>query len=148
MEMSKSGGAAGVPGWMLALQNAVKNSVSETDITEMVQAQVKLAKEGDAKACKFVLDYLLGGANRPTQLVQNNFHVSLPRDRHEGNGATITLGDKIYSVLEALGPLTSGQIAANLAVDESAVVDELKNNTNFAAIRGGKFGLARKLAHN
>lgn len=144
MEMSK-GGSNAVPAWMLTLQNAVRDSVSVEDIQAMVQAQVKKAKEGDAKACKFVMDYLLGGANKPTQLVQNNFHVNLPRDRHEGNGATLTRGDKIYSVLEAMGPLTPGQIAANLAMEHEDVERELKANPAFVAIRGGTYGLAKSL---
>lgn len=63
----------GLPPWMAAMRKAVVDCVTNDDIKEIVQNQVKRAKEGDPHAIKFVFGQILGGDTfRGATFVQNN----------------------------------------------------------------------------
>lgn len=53
---------SGVGAWADRLRAAAYDAVKESDIQEVIQAQLVKAKAGDQKAAKFVLDFLTGGA--------------------------------------------------------------------------------------
>src|SRR5690349_8466779 len=63
-----------LPPWVAKMREAAMNSITEADIKEIVQAQVKRAKEGNAAALKFVFEQVLGGAQlQGATFVQNNY---------------------------------------------------------------------------
>ena len=66
------------PPWLQALRKAMGESIKADDISAIMQAQVNKAKEGDARAAKFVLDQahkmMASDASRPVSIVQNNFY--------------------------------------------------------------------------
>jgi hypothetical protein len=63
----------GLPPWMAAMRKAVTDCVSESDIKEIVQNQVKRAKDGDKDAIKFVFGQILGSDSfKGATFVQNN----------------------------------------------------------------------------
>ncbi len=70
---------AGLPPWMAKMRAAATNAITETDIAEIVQNQVKRAKAGDQNAIKFVFDQVLGGAQlKGATFIQNNFGGESP----------------------------------------------------------------------
>jgi hypothetical protein len=63
-----------LPPWMQAMRSAARAEVKPEDIREIVQSQVKRAKDGDQKAIKFVFEQLLGGAElKGATFIQNNY---------------------------------------------------------------------------
>lgn len=68
----------GIPTWMTAMRKAAVECITEADVKEIVQGQVKRAKEGDRNAIRFVFEQVLGGAGqKASTFIQNNY----------GNGA-------------------------------------------------------------
>ena len=64
-----------LPPWMQAMRALARSEVQEGDIKEIVQSQIKRAKDGDQKAIKFVFEQLLGGAElKGATFIQNNYH--------------------------------------------------------------------------
>ncbi len=53
------------------LRQAIFNSISEADISELVKRQVEKAKAGDEKSLQFVMKYVLG-FGQPITLQQIN----------------------------------------------------------------------------
>ncbi len=65
--------AGAIPEWMKKMRDAAQACIGENDIKEIVENQVKRAKEGDQHAIKFVFDQVLGGAAfKGATFVQNN----------------------------------------------------------------------------
>lgn len=62
---------ADITDWQTSLQMACYDAIDENDVKEIVQNQVKKAKEGDPNAIKFVMGHLLGG-NRNVQINNTN----------------------------------------------------------------------------
>lgn len=61
-----------LPPWIATMRKAAMDAVGVDDIKEIVQAQVKKAKEGDANAMKFVFEQVLGGAQlKGATFIQN-----------------------------------------------------------------------------
>jgi hypothetical protein len=78
---------------------AMFNSVSEGDMAEIVQKQVELAKEGDAKAAKLLMDMIQ--AEPPQQVFMQQAVV------HQGSGDTLdVLRREIVDILATEGPKT------------------------------------------
>ena len=63
----------GLPPWLVAVRKIAADVVKESDIREIITKQLELAKKGDQRAARFVLDYLNGGNLRGITLVQNFF---------------------------------------------------------------------------
>jgi len=64
----------GLPPWMATMRKVVADCVSENDIKEIVENQVKRAKQGDQNAIKFVFGQILGGDSfKGATFVQNNY---------------------------------------------------------------------------
>jgi hypothetical protein len=80
-ELSSFGG---MPAWMQQMRQAAVNAVKAEDITAIVEAQVKKAKEGDRDARNFIFDQVLGGAGmKGATFVQNNYtDTPLPGAAH------------------------------------------------------------------
>lgn len=143
-----------LPAWMQNLREAIASSVQATDIEAMVQAQVAKAKKGDEKACRFVLEYLLGSQGKPATVVQNNFHITPPADQPMPARPVIAavaqrvipdLRHKMYALLEVRGPLTSGQVAANLGAEVEDVERVLRDIPWFTREKGGVYAVGVKL---
>lgn len=107
-------------------------------IDKAICAQVEKAQAGDAKALKFILDLASREALAPQQVhaTQNVFHVHLPAG---SAGAAIEdpLLLKIYAFIEAMGPHTTGQIAANLGIEADLVDEKLADHPWFEVKRRG-----------
>lgn len=147
--LAERNGAPTTPNWLMGLRSAVASSVSADDVTAIIQAQVEKAKNGDEKAAKFVLDYVMGPNGKSAQsITQNVFHVHLPSEDSSNvidasAQQSLNLRQKIYTLLEASGPLTPGQIAANLSMDHDEVLEALDHHW-FKSIRGGQYGLTKQ----
>ena len=62
-EPTQAYGLAGLPPWMAKMRAAAMDAIEESDVQEIVENQVKMAKTGDKDAIKFVFDVVLGGQN-------------------------------------------------------------------------------------
>lgn len=88
---------AGVPPWVATMRQAAVDAISVEDINEIVCNQVKLAKEGNPAAIKFVFDQVLGGQTlRGATFVQNNYtggaNPELPtKERPGSNGKLLAM---------------------------------------------------------
>ncbi len=117
--------AGSQPEWLTNLRAAVAKVVTPDAIEKALQAQIEKAQKGDEKALKFILE--IAAKQPPAQPVnatQNVFHVHLPPG---ATAAEDPLLVKVYSLLEAMGPQTSGQIAANLGVTAEQVEQRLEH---------------------
>ena len=66
----------GMPAWVIRMREAAQKCIKETDIEEMVQAQVALAKKGNPAALRFVFEQVLGGGSlKGMTLVQENHYA-------------------------------------------------------------------------
>jgi hypothetical protein len=86
----------GMPTWMATMRKTVLGCVTEDDVKQIVQNQVKKAKEGDQNAIKFVFGQLLGGDTfKGATFVQNNYQggpdPSKPTDITPGTKDKIAL---------------------------------------------------------
>jgi len=64
-----------VPGWVATMRTAAMKVVTEKDVTEIVQAQVKAAKNGNKDAIRFVFEQILGGGHlKGATFIQNNYN--------------------------------------------------------------------------
>ena len=115
---------AGQPPWLMAFRAAIAKTITTEAIEEMLEAQVTKAKKGDSKALKLVMELASHGqsaASQPVNATQNVFHVHLPEERSVDDPLRV----KIYAFLEAMGPHSAGEIAANIGVDPATVEDSL-----------------------
>jgi hypothetical protein len=136
-----------LPPWMADLRQAIAESVTSEDMRAMIKAQVDKAKKGDARACQFVLNYMLGGT-KPVQLIQNNFYEqSAPAQERKVIAAETTSDDpptdpleiraRIAQVLKDNGPMAVGDISHSIRVDYGTVQAALTKG-NFEK-RGSKW---------
>ena len=72
-ELREDSPAHALVNWQTKLRQAVLDAVTENDVVEIVKNQVKLAKEGDKAAIRFVMDYVVGARQNVT-LVQQNIY--------------------------------------------------------------------------
>jgi hypothetical protein len=107
---------AGQPAWLTALREAINEGVRPEDVKAIVAKQVEKAKTGDDRAAKWVLDLVSRQPQGPppvTNATQNVFHIHVA-----GGGPVTNAADKLrlkaLALVEASGPLTAGQIAAQL----------------------------------
>ena len=118
-----------------------KSLVSESDIEAILRKQVDKAKAGDDRAARFVLDFVgkAHAAPQPVNATQNIIHVHVPAgvsaDGEDG------LRIKTLALIEASGPLTPGQVAAQLGADPAAV-ERAVDHPWFKAAGGGRLRLA------
>lgn len=76
-ELMKQNGQNGMPAWVIRMREAAQKCIKETDIQEMVQAQVVLAKKGNPAALRFVFEQVLGGGSlKGMTLVQENHYAA------------------------------------------------------------------------
>jgi hypothetical protein len=91
--LAKSHTDLNLPDWLMKMRRAAVESISEEDVKQIVQAQVKAAKEGNRGAIKFVFDNLLGGNLQGTTFIQNNFSQGAaevrPSDHPKGSSRRI-----------------------------------------------------------
>ncbi len=78
-----------MPAWITAMRAAAQSAISESDIKEIVEAQLKRAKSGDSAAIKFIFDQVIG--MKGMTLIQNNF----PADPDEPTSAKRGTPDKV-----------------------------------------------------
>lgn len=95
----------GLPPWMARMRQAAVDSITETDVKEIVQSQVAKAKQGDPAAIKFVFDQLLGGGMKGATFIQNNYGES-PDAPLAPNDPPAKQLDKLRSRASAHLPLT------------------------------------------
>ena len=63
-----------VPGWIQSLRDLAAKHLGPEVIEDIVVTQIAAARRGDARAIKFVFDYLLGAAAlKGATFVQNNY---------------------------------------------------------------------------
>lgn len=60
------------------LRHALYGSVTESDIANIMAKQIEKAKEGDPKATKVVLDYLLGGPTQKMRVERVSVNTRMP----------------------------------------------------------------------
>jgi hypothetical protein len=73
---------AGLPPWMAGMRKAAMESITEADVKQIMQAQVELAKKGNAGALKFVTEFVLGGsALKGATFIQNNTYGGDPPEK-------------------------------------------------------------------
>ena len=130
-----------LPAWIQRARNAVSEAITEDDIKQIVKKQVELAKSGDQRACRFIFDFLLGGT-KPPNLTQNVFNVQLGSSVETEQVPPSGVLLKVHAVLEAMGPLTAKQIAANINVSVEDVLQIIAGNTRFKQLTDGKYALA------
>lgn len=128
---------------MQALRDAVDAELTEEDMQGIVRAFVDKAKQGDEKAAKFVIEYLMGGKFVPQSLTINNHYGN---DGPTYPGRTIEVGrpsnrDRVYSYLEAAGPTKPAVIAADLELPLKTVTGTL--NHKWFEKTGNGFQIAR-----
>lgn len=136
--------APALPPWLIAMRQAVSDAVSPDDIKEMIQAQVKRAKEGDAKALKVVMELM--GSNQPINLTQNNFEITTPAAPSDRRSRTRDLKGKIFAILSAprQPPMTPGQIAACVGEEFEDVEQVLETCDWFASNTQGEWSADRR----
>lgn len=111
------------PAWM----ERASSLVSDDDLSAILSKQVEKAKNGDDRAARFVLDFVGKQQQTPTvtNATQNVFHIHVhgepPRDESE------SLRLKCLALVEHAGPLTAGQIAAQLGIEPDQVEAAVKH---------------------
>lgn len=112
------------PAWAQKLHEAIENKVTSEVFERMIDAQIAKAEKGDERAFKFLVELGNATSTQPVQQVpsvQNNYQVNLCGADFEDKRVAM----KIQTLLEAMGPLTKGQIAANLGLTEDTINDVL-----------------------
>jgi len=69
------GALMALPDWMVRIRQAVTGAIKSQDLEAIFAKQVELAKQGDRRAAKFVLDQARAFSEvKGITIVQNNFH--------------------------------------------------------------------------
>lgn len=64
-----------IPSWITTMRQAAQKVIKPEDVEQIVANQVKLAKEGDKNAIRFIFEQVLGGQQvKAATFVQNNYH--------------------------------------------------------------------------
>lgn len=131
---------AAFPPWMQTLRAAVDAELKDDDLQGIVRAFVDKAKQGDEKAARFVLEYLMGGKLAPQNVTIHN--------HYEANGTapkqTIVVDStesRIHTYLEASGSAKPAIIAADLGLPVDAVKEALKSE--WFVNEGGAWRIAK-----
>lgn len=121
------------PEWLTTLRNAIASKITPEVIEQMLDAQIAKALKGDQKALKFVLELAdKQPAAQPVHATQNIYHVHLPAGATEVRDE---LAVKLYSAIDAMGPASAGQIAANLGLGIDVVAAKLDEHPWFTSSR-------------
>jgi len=111
---------------MAELRSAVDAEITEEDTKAIVRAFVDKAKNGDERAAKFVLEYLMGGKFTP-QSVEIHNHYGEPRPI-EVEPRELSARERIYAYLQASGPTKAAVIAADLDMPLKTVTGTLNHS--------------------
>jgi hypothetical protein len=103
-----------LPPWLAEMRRAAREGVKASDVKEIVAKQVELAKQGDARALKFVFNTVLGGDQmKGGTFIQNNYHSdpAAPTNALPGTNGKL----KTMEARRAAGlPLTTPRDRANV----------------------------------
>lgn len=103
------------------------------------------AKQGDERAARFVIEYLMGGKFAPTEITVHNHYGDVP-SAEEQPVRTIELPqptsrDRVFSYLEAAGSAKAAVIAADLNLPLKTVTGVL--NHKWFKKDGERYEIAR-----
>jgi hypothetical protein len=130
------------------LDEVLATTIKRDDLTQIVGAFVKKAKDGHIPSATFLLK-MLGSEQAPQTIVVNNFESdhnssmavpSVPRVE-SGQERRRSPLEKVTVYLSAAGESTPNAIASSVALDVETVVQILDANPSRFSARGNKYSV-------
>lgn len=120
----------GVVALRRSLLYAMLNEVKDTDMKEIVRAQMDKAKEGDTKAARLIMDMVSSGRDSAPTHMQQAIVVN-GREKESRKAETPFLSDtreQIVHVLAQQGPLHAAKLASVLHAPLPHVLEALNDH--------------------
>jgi len=120
------------------LRRVMAATVTDERLQAIIEAQIKLAEQGNQKAAEFVLK-LCGHGQTPTKLVQNNYYYGPQTKNRKGLRAKTPLGNRIAGYIASHGPTKPAILATELEAELAEIEGEINSRPD--RFRRGRLGI-------